>query len=82
MTYFSGFKGFAVVSLPNEDGSRDRHVMAWPCREFGARLVAGPYRTLAEAQAAQLRWAERQLALTWLDDTPHYVDVVSKEGLV
>lgn len=60
---------FAVVSLEDENGDRDRWVMEWPLRRSNVdkpRLVAGPYKTFKEAGSALLRWEarrERQLAL-------------------
>lgn len=79
---------FAVVSLV-EHGHRDRYVVTWP-QPFPdrdrARLVAGPYQSLRQAQRALLAYEERleDLAARRADAdwTPGYVNVISREGLV
>ena len=66
---------YAVISLPDEYGERDLWVMRWPCHDDGARLVAGPYIALGEAQRALMRRVERdarahEAQLEWRDDPP------------
>ena len=78
---------YAVISLPDEYGERVLWVMRWPCHDDGARLVAGPYIALGDAQRALMRRVERdrrayEAEMVWQDDPPQYINITSPRKLI